>query len=289
MRNFWGENEISFLKQLYEKDGLGLSELYPIFIKEYDRTLESVQLKISKLKLRHTKEQTGKIKHRLNSGNKNGMFGKISAMKGLTKENSEIVKIKSKKTSETRKQMFIDGLLPILTGDTNPMYGSIAWNNGKTKDSDDRILKYGLKISKSNKIGWLNKSEDDKANIIKRLNDAMIQVRKPTKIETKVNDFLKTEKINFEVNHPINNFRVDFYLIDYNLVIECDGDYWHGNPRVYSDKILGIIQLKNIDRDRRKEKMLLENNIDLLRFWEYDIKNNFDTIKTIIWEKLQKK
>ena len=85
--------------------------------------------------------------------------------------------------------------------------------------------------------------------------------------------------INFNKNFRLNNFLVDFYLPNYNLVIECDGDYWHSNPLIYNGKELDKIQLKNIDRDRRKEEMLRSNEIDFIRFWEYDIKNNFTEVK----------
>ena len=95
MRIFWSKEEIEFLVNLYEKEGLSVSELYPIFFELYKRTLDSVKVKIGKLGLRHTKEQISKLKSRLNSGELNGMYNKTSPMKGLTKENSELVKIKS--------------------------------------------------------------------------------------------------------------------------------------------------------------------------------------------------
>lgn len=289
MKKLWSEEEKQYLKKLYEEDGLSVSELLPVFNVIYNRPMDGLKVKIGRLKLRHTKEQIKQIKSRLNSGELNGMFGRVSPMNGLTLANSEIVRIKSEKLSKKRKDMFKNGELIPLTGSTNPMYGSIAWNNGLTKHDDDRIFKYGLKISKIKKLEWENKTEEEKSIVINRLNDAMIQNKKPTKIEIKLNKFLNGEGIKFESNHPIKNFRVDFYLKDYNLVIECDGDYWHGNPKFYNPKELGVIQLKNFDRDKRKEEMLKSNKIDIIRFWEYDIKNNFNTVKQIIWEKLQKK
>jgi very-short-patch-repair endonuclease len=289
MKKLWSEEEKQYLKKLYEEEGLSVSELSSIFNLRYNRPIDGLKVKIGRLKLRHTKEQIKQIKSRLNSGELNGMFGRVSPMNGLTMANSEIIRIKSEKVSKKRKDMFKNGELIPLTGSTNPMYGSIAWNNGLTKHDDDRIFKYGLKISKIKKLEWENKTEEEKSVVINRLNDAMIQNRKPTKIEIKLNEFLSGEGIKFESNHPIKKFRVDFYLNDYNLVIECDGDYWHGNPKFYNPKELSVIQLKNFDRDKRKEEMLESNKIDFIRFWEYDIKNNFNTVKQIIWEKLQKK
>lgn len=83
---------------------MSLSELLPIFNEVYDRTSQSLQNKISKLKLRHTNEQKSEIKSRLNSGECNGMYGKESWCKGLTKETSDIIKKASLKMSISRKK-----------------------------------------------------------------------------------------------------------------------------------------------------------------------------------------
>jgi very-short-patch-repair endonuclease len=265
MRKYWSEEEVRYLRELYENNGFSVSEIYPLFNSKYNRTLEAISVKIGKLKLKHSKEQTYQIKSRLNSGENNAMFGKVSPLKGKTKENSQIVRIKSEKLAKTRIDMFKSGTLPSLSGENNPMYGSTAWNNGKTKFNDERILKYSEKLSEKAKLNWSKKTDEEKQIIINRLNKAMIQNRKPTIIELKIKDLLIDESIDFIKNHRINNFLVDFYLPKYNLVVECDGDYWHANPLVYKDKTLDSIQLKNIDRDKRKEIMLKDNNIKIIR------------------------
>jgi very-short-patch-repair endonuclease len=289
MQKLWKEEEINLLKVLYEIDGLSLTELYPIFSKIYDRPIEGVKLKINRLKLKHTKEQIKSIKSRLNTGKLNGMFGKKSPMNGLTSETSKIIRDKSIKTSKTRKIKFENGELKPLTGSTNPMFGSISWNNGLTKYTDNRIFEYGKKISEIKKYEWKNKSELEKKEIIIRLNDAMIQTKKPTKIEIKIETFLKENCLIYIKNKRFENFIFDFYLIDYNFVIECDGDYWHANPYFYYDKVLTDAQNKNVERDKRKNELLKSNKIDFIRLWEHDIKHNFEKIKEKIWLKLQKK
>ena len=54
---------------------------------------------------------------------------------------------------------------------------------------------------------------------------------------------------------------------------------WHANPLIYEGKELDKIQLKNRDRDRRKEEMLRKSNINLVRFWEFNIKNHFESVE----------
>lgn len=287
MKKIWSDEEIILLKDLYEKKGLSKIEICPFFCEKYERSCESIWIKIKRLKLRHTKEQTRNIKSRLNSGDKNSMFGKNSPMKGLTKENSDLMKNKSIKLSNTRKQMFINGELPNLSGKNNPMFGKTPWNVGLTKENCLSLKLMGEKVSITQKIKWKNKTEDDKNLIIKRLNSAMIQSKTPTKIELKIKFFLDEIQINYVTNKKINNFLCDFYLPDYDFVIECDGDYWHVNPLFFSDKILTKSQIKNIDRDKRKNIMLNENKIPFLRFWEHDINKNFNNVKNKILFELE--
>jgi very-short-patch-repair endonuclease len=182
--------------------------------------------------------------------------------------------------------MYKDGKLPLFLGEKNPMYNKKPWNLDLNKNNSEIIFNYGKKISIFKKNEWISKSVDDKKKVIDRLNQAMIQTRKPTKIEIKIKNLLDEYKINFKKNHKLNGFLCDFYLCDYNLVIECDGDYWHGNPKFYKLGELSNIQLKNKNRDIRKNNMLLSNSIFFLRFWEYDIHNNFDDVKEIILKKI---
>jgi len=56
------------------------------------------------------------------------------------------------------------------------------------------------------------------------------------------------------------------------LIINCDGDYWHGNPELFNE--LDTIQKKVRKRDSRQNKLLNEKGWLILRFWESFIKEN---------------
>lgn len=146
MRKCWSKEESELLIKLYTEDGMGLKELYPIFSGQYKRSIVSVGVKIRKLKLIHTKEQLRKIKSKNMSGENNPMYGK-SVMTGLTKENSEMIRLSAIKTSNTRKELYKLGLLPSVAGDKNPMYGKPSWCRGLTKFTDNRLREYGRKVS----------------------------------------------------------------------------------------------------------------------------------------------
>ncbi len=85
---------------------------------------------------------------------------------------------------------------------------------------------------------------------------------KDTKIEVKIQMFLKelgyeffTHQYMKEIEH---GYQCDILIPSMNLVIECDGVYWHKYP-------IG----NNIDHIRTKE--LLEKGFKVLRLWEKEI------------------
>lgn len=59
-----------------------------------------------------------------------------------------------------------------------------------------------------------------------------------------------------------------------DLLIEIDGDYYHGNPLKYKKNELSPMQKHNQKVDKMKTYWAGINCITLLRFWEYDIHNN---------------
>lgn len=87
---------------------------------------------------------------------------------------------------------------------------------------------------------------------------------KDTKIEVKIQNFLKELKIDFFTHQYIkeieHGYQCDILVPSMNLVIECDGDYWHKYP-------IG----KEIDHIRTKE--LLEKGFKVLRLWEFEIRS----------------
>jgi G:T-mismatch repair DNA endonuclease (very short patch repair protein) len=280
MKIKWSQKEINLLKYYYVDMGLSLSEFYEDFKLKYPlRTIVSVRVKIKKMKLRHSKEQILKIKSRLNSGEKNAMYGKVGPNKGLNKQNSERINNSSKKISETRKRMFKEGLLNV-SGDKNGMWGKEPWLKGKTKYTDNRLMESSKKISLIRKEKWNLLTQDEKDKKIGELSLAANKAKKDTKIEIIVLEKLEKMSIRYIKNYKCDRYIFDFYLVDYNFVIECQGDYWHGNTEYFSK--LNEVQLKNIERDRNKIKYLNENKIKSLFLWENEIYRYREKLEEII-------
>ncbi len=88
-----------------------------------------------------------------------------------------------------------------------------------------------------------------------------IKVGKPTSIEKIVYNELKKKGIIFEKQKVIGNkFTVDVYIPSINLVIECDGDYWHSMPI-------------NARRDASKDAYLSKCGFDILRLLGSEIED----------------
>ena len=71
---------------------------------------------------------------------------------------------------------------------------------------------------------------------------------------------------------------MDIYLPDIRTAIEYNGDYWHCNPSlydsVYFNKNKQQFAYEIWERDRIKQKLCEDQNIDLLIVWEQDYKDN---------------
>lgn len=107
---------------------------------------------------------------------------------------------------------------------------------------------------------------------------------KRSSIEIKIDKFLKENDFNYESSVFINQRQFDFLVCinDTKIIIECDGDYWHcSSRRVKNSKL----QEQKRNEDREKELMVKQaNGYDTIRFWEYDINNNFSLVKEFLLE-----
>ena len=98
-----------------------------------------------------------------------------------------------------------------------------------------------------------------------------------TKPHQKINDLLLLNNIKVENEHLEKYHSVDVYLLEYNLMIEIMGDYWHAHPMKYDVNNLTKQQKKSIKQDRSKHSYIKKyKNVEILYLWEQDIKKNID-------------
>ncbi len=77
-------------------------------------------------------------------------------------------------------------------------------------------------------------------------------------------DFLKRLPVNVRRQHNIQNFIVDFYIASHKIVIEVDG-VQHTEP-------------EHIQKDDLRDKELAKWGIKVLRYYNRDINQNFDSV-----------
>jgi len=159
--------------------------------------------------------------------------------------------------------------------------GIPPWNKGmrgeyklkpKTKEVRERISKSlknypcyknkerGKNISIAQKKHY--KEHPERVEAFKKLRAKIKIPEVDSSIEVKIQNFLKELRIEFFTHQYIkieHGYQCDILIPSMNLVIECDGDYWHKYP-------IGL------DRDHIRTKELIEKGFKVLRLWEYEIR-----------------
>lgn len=92
-----------------------------------------------------------------------------------------------------------------------------------------------------------------------------------TSIELKIREELEkrgfVKDIDYYCNVPLCKVaNVDIYLPEYQIVIECDGCYYHNCSIHFPEH-----HKETRDADERKTRILTYNGFNVYRFWEHDI------------------
>lgn len=156
--------------------------------------------------------------------------------------------------------------------------GTDSVSNEKRKNTNSNI--YGVDNIFKSKLFILDR-EDKCINRYGKhsweiASDALFK-KSITKPEIIVKDILDKNNIkykrNFKLFYDVENLRYkiyDFLLKDKDILIEVDGDYWHSNPNFFN--IQNETQIKNALNDEFKNKIAIQFNFKLFRFWENEIK-----------------
>lgn len=114
---------------------------------------------------------------------------------------------------------------------------------------------------------------------------------KMTTPELQFKKILKELKVEFEIQKILGNKIFDFYIPSANLIVEVDGNYWHGDQEMFP--VLNGLQKKAIRNDMFKDGLATGLGYSIERVWESELKNTYDAVKErfkkIINEKTIKK
>ncbi len=209
-----------------------------------------------------------------------------------------------KKSHETQKRMYGNGEL-------------VIWNKGLTIE-DERVRDNIKKVMSnpnrgkniSEKLTGVPKSDGHKVKIKEKANQRWKKIDEHNKqserkikwlisnnykikktnleclFQTYLESFGLVENFDFIYQYKIGLALYDFYLINYNILIETDGDFHHCNPNSKYSIPIYPIQFKTVANDLRKDRIAENKNIKLLRFWETDIKNDKKGVIKLLKENL---
>jgi len=93
--------------------------------------------------------------------------------------------------------------------------------------------------------------------------------------------------VGYTAQSSIGNLICDFLILDCRLVIEVDGDYWHGNPIMFPDP--SGQQAEQHKRDSRRDWFLRRRGFAVLRVWASDIESSPSNVINAILQKLQQR
>ena len=147
----------------------------------------------------------------------------------------------------------------LLKGEKHPMYGK-TWEEIYGIEGAEKIRKMHSIRSRNLIIKRIKNNEFPFFN---------------TKIELAFAKEMSKRNISFVSQFSIDNkFVCDFAMPAVKLIIECDGDYWHANPKIYDKNKLHKRQINNLKRDKFKDKYLNKKGWKVIRFFGSDIKEN---------------
>jgi hypothetical protein len=123
--------------------------------------------------------------------------------------------------------------------------------------------------------------KESRLRAVKMLEDGLFN-HTDTGCQKVVNNILDDLNVKYQNEYNCNYVSIDNYLLDYNLMIEVMGTFWHSDHRIikeinYPDRVDGIRKDK-IKRSFIKTKY----NVNILYLWEEDIMKNPDLCKKLI-------
>ena len=108
-----------------------------------------------------------------------------------------------------------------------------------------------------------------------------------SKLEKKfAKEFLEKLGIRYEEQFEAKDIKrfYDFYLPDYQVIIEIDGDFYHGYGKVHEEK--NPMQKRNARVVEIKNEWAALHGYPVIRLWEHDINENPEKVLDMLRERL---
>ena len=189
-----------------------------------------------------------------------------------------------KHTDETREKIKKSHANRDTSGKNNPFYGQ-----HHTKETKERL-------SKTSKSYFQNLTEEERVKLSEKLSATQQKFKrndpaayrkmkqkaarascisqkkyKKNKIEKMVESEFHARGLYPEYSVIIGYNQYDFGFKDSRLLVEIQGDYWHGNPSIYKESHLNHIQQHKRERDEIKKEFAISRDFKIYYIWESEI------------------
>jgi very-short-patch-repair endonuclease len=106
------------------------------------------------------------------------------------------------------------------------------------------------------------------------------------RLEVAGSEILRSIGIEFQEQVLIENkFLVDAFIPEYKIVIQWDGDYWHGFKVTNGE--LDHRQTKRMALDKSQDAYMKKCGYTVLRFWEHEVHNDTSKVYANIKRAIQ--
>lgn len=112
--------------------------------------------------------------------------------------------------------------------------------------------------------------------------------KKRTSLEVSGAEILKSLGIEFTEQVLIKDkFVVDVSINDTNIIIQWDGDYWHGYRSPDDKRGFGSRELKRMALDKSQDAYMKKCGYNVIRFWEHEVKKSPEVVSDNIKRAIQ--
>jgi len=232
--------------------------------------------------------------------------------------------IKEKKRNTFIKNYGVDNIFKDENFKTWLITNNFAWNSKTEEENKNRVEKQIISIRKFwNESEKVNKIKEDNKQKIKKfissmtdeerkiynkkkgawwhkLNDeqktAFLNKRfqNSSKLETKIAEILITLNIGYTTQKFISKTSYDFLLNNTKILIEVQGDFWHGNPEIYKENDIlqhpmnHILAKNQWKKDEEKRINAEKYGYKVIYIWEKEINGKKDNeLIELLIKKLQ--
>jgi len=219
------------------------------------------------------KTHTDEFKDRLSKYMKGRFIGELNPFYGKT-HTEETIQILREKCGRKGELNSFYG--KTHTEETIQRLSEISKNYYKNISEEE-------KLKRSNNLKKLQQMIKDRdpehyVNIRKKAAQASLisqdryTMNKPEELINKILQEYFTE-MEFEYSVILDFKQFDFGSKKHRILIQHQGDYWHGNPMFYGEgkKPLNKIQQTNIMADIDKKEFAEKHNFKLILIWEYEL------------------